>query len=371
MLRTKKLHAYVVAFQAFLLFSNRLESASYAASLALPSVKLKLVREIPHRDNIESFVFSFEGNVVATNETRYNKSNYGQCVINVWNAKAWTLQRTFSFGEALGLSSDGRALITKTDNNAVLLFDTKTGKLKRALKGFRQNVVVSPNGRLMAGKTRSGAVGIWNTSTGKRLTSIRANGLGNFNYFSPDNKLLANTNFDANATNVTKVFKVATGKLISSTRGFGDASAPIVFSPDKRTFLSAGTDPNWKCCPELPQGQSYGDGGCPVDYAFKLWDVDTGKLVKAVKGARTFSDPYAPRAFLQHGKQAIYSTEYQFDVRSVTNGKLLYSGLERSSEIPGPRQRQAISPDGSLMLEFVGFGDSKTLSTLCVWKIQQ
>lgn len=344
---------------------------------ATTRVPLKLMHRIPHRENVQKFLFSANGQIVAV--VKYP-------VVEIWNARNWKLRRTLRQPgmEARTLSADGQSIVMQGGDLTLHRFNTSTGRILNTMPGVRLNLVFSRDGRLMAGTTgqwdgnvmHNAAIGIWNAGTGRRLKLFGAGTarvFGGFYVFSPDNRLLAAANEGiGEKTDVIAIYQVATGKLVCTAQGSGGATAPVVFAPNSRSFLTAGLDPKWKGCPPLPDEYSYGDGGCPVDYAFKSWDARSGKLIRAVSAAQTFSRPYKPVAFIDDGKSAIFTSgysDYEFQIRTVPTGQLLYQGLRYSDSIEGPSQSRSISPDGTTMLELVGYGDGKSPSSICVWKI--
>ncbi|HEX8550163.1 MAG TPA: hypothetical protein VF681_01275 [Abditibacteriaceae bacterium] len=365
-LKARSSRLYLFASQGALLLSGPSTSISILATPLASSTKLTLVHKVPHSHSITKFVFALGGDVVATNETRRGQKS--ERVVTIWNARTWKVRRTLLFGEALALSSDGRTALLRRDDNAIYVVDTNTGKLKRTLKGWRQNLAFSPDGQLMAGKIRDGTTAIWDASTGRRLILIGKRPYEH-HYFSHDNTLLAG----ANSSSI-EIYNVKTGTLISSTEGRGDARAPVIFSPDNKTFASAGTDSSWTGCGgdiinEDGSTYSYGDRGCPVDYAFKLWDVKTGQLVQSVKASQTYGIPYEPVAFIKNGEQIICSDEGQLDIRQVPEGRLESSKLERSVAMIGSIRLQAVPPTGNSLVDFVDHSDNNISNTIYVWNI--
>ena len=129
--------------------------------------------------------------MAATNEEHHGTSS--ESVINLWQTRTWRLLHTLHKHQAFALSPDSKTLFAGDDDNfeSLELWDTRSGKLRHRLMGYRTNITLSPNGRLMAGRTRDGKIGIWDARSGHRLRLISAREVNDSYYFSPDSKLLA------------------------------------------------------------------------------------------------------------------------------------------------------------------------------------
>ena len=72
-------------------------------------------------------------------------------------------------------SPDGQMLASSNWDGACQLWDAKTGKLRRTLKGFGgfiHSVAWSPDGRMLAGGCADAVIRLWNTKTGKRVINL-------------------------------------------------------------------------------------------------------------------------------------------------------------------------------------------------------
>jgi eukaryotic-like serine/threonine-protein kinase len=157
---------------------------------------LKDPSEAPARIEGKGALFSPNGMVLVTLQDR---------AIKIWNPKARSLTATFpletdfGFATALSLSDDGSILavganpITESDN-AVRLWDTRTGALLGVCKGHTQGVrwlAFAPDGETLASVSDDSTLRFWHTRTQQELLSLRrlADPLRNI-LFSPDGSWL-------------------------------------------------------------------------------------------------------------------------------------------------------------------------------------
>ena len=150
----------------------------------------------------------------------------------------------------LALSPDGRSLVTggQTVNQqgregGVGLWDTTTLASAQNLDAVTDmilSVAFSPDGRTFAAGG-NGRVWLWEKgSASPRAELVAGTGRGvrivNDLAFSPDGRWLATAGYKQ----ATKLWDVATGRLVASFDGPGDGMSTVAFSPDGRTLAGAG-----------------------------------------------------------------------------------------------------------------------------------
>jgi len=128
--------------------------------------------------------------------------------------------------------------------STVAVWTVATGRPATAITGFTHAVVAvafSPDGSSFAtGDADDGAVHVWSTSTGESGTSFVANGTGSvFGVaYSPNGKDLAVAYQDHTA----RLWRVATGKAVTTFTGHTDVVEGLAFSPDGNTLATASAD---------------------------------------------------------------------------------------------------------------------------------
>jgi WD40 repeat protein len=312
---------------------------------------------------------NFNANAVAFSPDGKFLLAYGVNEIQFWDTSKWKLMRKIvgkKIGPPLALSPDGKTLTASAANYRMQVWDVQAGKLLRNLPGFRKNVAFSPNGSLMAGNgvmPNGGAdtsLHVWNALTGARIRTFPNPRHKERFSFSPDNRLIASAGAQIHEDTV-EIWNLATGRLVSSTRGQGHVEAPVVFSPDGKTFATAGFDPNWQLPSEGPDGPCCSDGGVFVDYVAKLWNIRTGKISRIFKGWTSLSNPYTPLGFVAQGNKLLYrlgNDHYssEVEVLDAATGRKL---AKIKSKTEGNFR---LSPDGKTLV-YDG-------ATLTVWTLQ-
>jgi len=153
--------------------------------------------EAPARIEGKRALFARNGNVLVTLHDRS---------IKVWSVKPRSLKADFTVEADLGftapmvLSDDGALLAIGSDpvteaDNAIRLWDTRTGKLLGICKGHTQGVrwlAFSPDGQTLASASSDSTLRLWDLRTQQELLSIQrlADPMSDI-LFSPDGNWLA------------------------------------------------------------------------------------------------------------------------------------------------------------------------------------
>jgi WD40 repeat protein len=204
-------------------------------------------------------------------------------------------------------SSDRRFLLTAGPDDPMRLRDVHTGKTLATLPGRSLSLyglALSPDGRRAAGAVevpaaQSGATAyglrLWAAQTGMPIrTLVPEQGGVRSAAFSPDGQLVAAGIGGSKAPGKVCVWDVETGELRLTLEGFDQTVGALAFSPDGRLLATGGQLAQLAFPPEKVQ---------PGE--LKLWEVQSGRLLRALEGHRL---PVLSLAFSPDGKQLLAGT---------------------------------------------------------------
>ncbi|HLJ95308.1 MAG TPA: WD40 repeat domain-containing protein, partial [Gemmataceae bacterium] len=247
---------------------------------------------------------------------------------------------TSSSALCLAFSPDGTMLAAGAHENAVLLWDVGTRKLRAKLKGdpkfdgfangFFNSVVFTPDSKVLISGGNDAAVRFWDVTTGTELRRLSLKDEANRPCYvstialSPDGRLLAASGWaqQGNAGGITRLWETATGKeLPHLTVGINERSGEpsrslswnwmgilhqrIVFSPDGKMFATNRLDKTiavWEAASGKQRCSLQGHqqatlylafspdsrvlASADLDNKIRLWDLETGKELRRLTGHR-------------------------------------------------------------------------------------
>ncbi|MCP4111117.1 MAG: hypothetical protein GY749_37255 [Desulfobacteraceae bacterium] len=304
--------------------------------------------------------------VMFTSDGRYLVSASNDKTVRVWDVSTGEVVRILrgQIGEgdegkiyAAALSSDDRVLAvggfmaTFTGNNhedigRIRLINFQTGKLRTLLKGH-ENVInalaFSPDGNKLISGSGDETARIWNIRSGKTLHVLK--GHTNDIYavaFSSDGKLALTGSDD----HTLKLWNVRTGVLIRTLEGHDDDVTSAAFTPDGKYILSG----------------SY-------DKTIRLWNGRSGKFVKVLArqdstvGSLSFS-PDGTKVVTGHGCCNANTPSYVF---SIPSGKQITTFTKHDNIVLAT----AVSPDGKTAATGGGDGQEIYLWNLFTGQVKQ
>jgi WD40 repeat protein len=138
----------------------------------------------------------------------------------------------------VGFNSGGEIAFSCSDDGTILLWDVRTGKRLRTIRGegAMRAAALSPDGKTLASTGADRKVRLWDAATGKELAALAVEGgVGPALAFSPDGKTLA-----AGHPGAVHMWDVATHRKLF-TRKFEAVRVPyLAFSPDGKRVAVAG-----------------------------------------------------------------------------------------------------------------------------------
>ncbi len=172
-------------------------------------------------------------------------------------------------------SPDGNTIVSCGGNN-IHLWDAHTNQLLKTLIGHRESVnsvVFSPDGNTIASASADRTIRLWNVNTRELLKTLMAHAASVSSVvFSPDSKTIASAGNDR----TIRLWNAHTGELLKPLIGHVENVNTIAFSPDGKIIASGSGRLVY-----LGGGE---DSGTCVGQEIRLWNANTGKHLKTLKG---------------------------------------------------------------------------------------
>ncbi|KAK3359697.1 beta transducin-like protein HET-E2C [Lasiosphaeria hispida] len=220
-----------------------------------------------------------------------------------WNACLQTLEGHSSWVRSVAFSPDGRRLASGSDDNAIKIWDTASGRCLETLEGHSSwvwSVAFSPDGRRLASGSDDKAIKIWDMASGRCLETLEGHSSSVLSVaFSPDGRRLASGLGDK----AIKIWDMASGRCLETLEGHSSWVLSVAFSPDGRRLASGSGDKaikiwdtaSGRCLETLeghsswvlsvafsPDGRRLASGS--DDKAIKIWDTASGRCLETLEG---------------------------------------------------------------------------------------
>jgi RNA polymerase sigma factor (sigma-70 family) len=245
-----------------------------------------------HRSDLVTLAFSADGKRLASG------SAHEPDRLRLWDLttgkQLWAHRPPGRHALAVAFSADGKAVALGNDEGLVVLLDAATGKERTRLQGHPTDaraLAFSPDGRLLAACADHGPALVWNLAARKEVLRVEPRRPAEeirAVHFSPDARAVRVSGLryvpgDGALRSVAevRVFATASGKALRTHRydPAGTAVAALGLSPDGRTGAAA----------------------C-FDGAVHLWDVATGKRLRAIRDALPRPSPNERLVFSPDGR---------------------------------------------------------------------
>lgn len=309
-----------------------------------------------HQAQVMSVAFSADGATLA--------SAASGSTVKLWDPLSGKLLRSFEdAGDTLALTGDGRTLIAGGAQQVVKIIDLGSGTV-RTLSGHTANVsaiVVAPDGKSFASASDDGSVIVWNLATGQPVRTLKHPGGVKAVAFAGKGKLLVTGGDDK----VVRLWNSASGTLLREMpQDYSIASLSV--AGDGRTVAVATLSDItlWNSLGGKLLRTLSGDAGVsrsavlhavafarkgPMllsahfgirldDFAVRMWDTGSGKVVRTFSG---HADSVNRLAWSPDGKQLVAAGwDGTFDWWDLPSGKA------RRAEGIGSVYAATFSPDG-------------------------
>ncbi len=187
--------------------------------------------------------------------------------------------------KSISVAPDGKTFAVGCTDNTTVIYDTKTGKYKKALEGHSFNVNAvdySPDGEKLASGSTDNLIIIWDIKNNKQIDTLPGH-FGDVTYikFSPDGKKLVSGGKDYKV----KLWDLETGEEIYTISGHSYEINSIDFSPDGKCIASCSND---------------------LDNSIKIWNTENGELIHNLTG---HEEAVTDVKFFPDGKRLLSSSK--------------------------------------------------------------
>jgi WD40 repeat protein len=242
---------------------------------------------------------------------------------------------------SVAISSDGKTLVSGSEDRTIKVWDLSTGKAVHTLTGHTgavESVAISGDGKTLVSGSKDVTIRVWELPTGKESRPLNGHtGAIESVAISGDGNTLVSGSWDG----IIKVWELSTGKVVRTLPNHKDVVWSVAISDDGNTLVSGSHDST-----------------------VRVWKLSTDKVMPVLNDYR----------------YPIWSGE----IRSVAisqNGKtLVYGGgdLNRTIQVrklPTCKEGQALTGHTSDVTSVAISGDGNTLvsgsmdGTIKVWKL--
>jgi WD40 repeat protein/tRNA A-37 threonylcarbamoyl transferase component Bud32 len=172
---------------------------------------------------------------------------------------------------------------------------------RRTIPLNRTNVAYSPDGRRIASAGEHGSVQVWDATTGAEVLILLGHaGPVNCVAFSPDGQKIASTGLDG----YVRAWELPSGRTLWASRSPAGYAYAIAFSPDGVTLATLG-----------PSLLDPAEMGTLRYYEVQLWEASSGRCL------RSFGKPVDPRGGFGSGPIDVYALTFSPDGKELAAGK--------------------------------------------------
>jgi WD40 repeat protein/DNA-binding SARP family transcriptional activator len=272
----------------------------------------------------------------------------------LWNAsngeRLLTLKGASSAIAHIAFSPDGTRVVTGSENGRVIVWQARTGKRLGVLQApgtgdTAPDVAFSPDGSSLGTVDTAGHVTIWDARRLRATRTIRGDYSQCGIAWSLDGRRIGVGRCDAAYTPAGRIWDVASGRLLFTTRGYDDAMFALAFSPDGRHVATGG-----------------------FDGLVRIWDVASGRLVANLRGhtGSVLSVAYSPDGSLL-ATAGTDATARVWDARRGVQLLVLqghHAGIHGVQFAPDGRRLLTAGADGTARVWDVSLGGGRDWLTL-------
>jgi WD40 repeat protein len=307
-----------------------------------------------YANNIDYAVFISEGKKILTVNKKGNVRIHNIEIGRKRASKEIVLKNFFN---SKVLSSDGKLLLAKGEDNTIRIWDIKTGIESFVLKehtGEINSAVLSPDGKFVISSSKDSTARIWDSKTGSRIHTLKGHkGPVNSAVLSPDGKFVISSSLDCTA----RIWDSKTGSVIDTLKRHRGQVYSAIFSLDSKFALTASDDKTARIYDVLSGKELRVLEGHTVGIVSAVNSPD-GRLVLTISADQTYSifeisSGNELHVSIDTVKSTVFSSDSKLALTVLENGKLkildIYKGIEEEL-LSENSNFGAFSEDGTLAL---------------------
>jgi WD40 repeat protein len=213
---------------------------------------------------------------------------------------------------AAAFSTDGRRVITESDDEKVLIWDAATGKVMQTIevRAKVNSAAFNQDGSRVITASEDGTASIWDVETGDRIKIFERHGGSLLSAaFSPDGSRIVTASDDRTA----RILDVTSGKDVATLNGHTGKVYSAKFSPDGSRIVTASQD-----------------------HTARIWDISKPSHYKKLKGQllKGHTDEVYSAAFSWDSKRIVTASEDSTTIIWDARRRTIFSKLKPRDDDP-------------------------------------
>ena len=250
--------------------------------------------------------------------------------------------------QSLKVSNNGASVLSGGEDNTVKLWDSKTGRIKKTLKGHSGivfSVDFSPDDLMALSGSTDNTLKLWDLSQGKNIKTFR----GHTGYVTAV-KFFPNGQFalSGSSDKTLRLWDIHKGIQVNVFEGHNDAIFSIGISSGLKHIFSGGSKGN-----------------------INLWNIETGEILKTFKhsdNASVNSIIILPNDFFISGSAdgtiKLWRHDQEEPVKEFFINNKKGEGLSIDSLAKGPNDRNIYSANSDNSLKIIDLYEGKIINTI-------